>query len=107
MQYTKRDLLIFELRILGTIASIALFGVLAYRYAELSYTTLNGLFTAREFNMTDFAFVIVFSTIFGCALYVRACWKEKSTFIYIADNHLVVAPVDRRDEFLEISPSYA
>lgn len=93
MEYSKKDIAFIALY--GAGALFLLVAVGSVTLAVVQY------YMAGNFTFADLSFLLVLGLFIPSALYVRTHWKQRATFIAIGENRQVVAPVNRRDEFID------
>lgn len=89
-----------------TISVISVAAVLFYGYLEVVIDQAKTIFTQHKIEKANLAFVFLASLSIPAYFSIRKNWQDRKTFISISEHHLTVDPCDRRDEFLEVTPSY-
>lgn len=79
---------------------------LIYGYFRAIYLEISIFISKQSIDKANLAFVLLTSISIPIYFLIHNSWKSRTTFISVSENHLVVEPCDRRDEFLEIIPSY-
>lgn len=88
----------------GYIASVITVTLIAVvtliTFGQLLLRGLISLVADGRINGAYLALIVISGLFVASLKFVYSSWKENATFIVIADNHLEVEPVNRRDAFL-------
>ena len=106
MELTKKARWIIATKLLIVLSVLTISVVGLYTFASMAIEGILALLTAGKIDFSKFSLIVLVSLFIASGFYIYNEWKKRATFIMIAENHTIVDPVDRRDEFLEIAPSY-
>ncbi|MFN8015120.1 MAG: hypothetical protein U0R17_00750 [Acidimicrobiia bacterium] len=90
-----------------TIMFFAIFGSL---FILIAIDVLTGfarsLLVDKSFKSADLLFILAMVTLLVSTIHLRNLFYARKRFIFVSEDRLPVDPCDRRDEFLDIPPSW-